>query len=324
MLMLASCADAERQTDQPGVARVVSADPPGAGSEASGCSVEGAADSIQARRAGEACAAARGRFMQLIESPAPHLSISFDDVPKGDYSASDSSASLEFPRSILSQPEASGVSAPATQRLFLVQHEACHAMLLAEALRRSGSGMHAGTYGTPLPDWFDEGVAISCEPQVDRSARLARAKAQPDTRFDLARLWSMPHPATKRSSAIVETQTRIIGWCRGECPGPPTGTMIRTTTFVDGTSVADTIAPPADGSPIVLPETWYYPLSYSLLAYIRTIGGSAAVNALFDRLDGGWPGVHVLESLPGLPPDTASLRRAWLRWVRRVPDDAID
>lgn len=84
------------------------------------------------------------------------------------------------------------------------QHELCHAWLKVYVHdftkgNRSPSQARA-VYGTILPDWLDEAIAVSCESETDRGRRLndlVRAKSANEL-ISLTNLLEMSHPRNNR------------------------------------------------------------------------------------------------------------------------------
>lgn len=79
----------------------------------------------------------------------------------------------------------------------VLRHELGHAMYAATFW--PGASSEVPVYGSPAPDWLDEGVAMlmeAPESQQQRGARfLATYRASPDSVPPLATFLAMPHPA---------------------------------------------------------------------------------------------------------------------------------
>jgi hypothetical protein len=176
-------------------------------------------------------------------------------------------------------------------------------------------------YGTPLPDWFDEGVAVWMEPGAARAARLARlmegAAGRP---ANLAELLGREHPtadSTFRGWRNTITIRNSVGKCRGVCTPVDTRTVIITSTVdTSGHGTVDTtyLSPESDTVRTVSPADDFYAPAFAVLAYVHERGGAAAIRDLRARLKAGQASHTALFGLPGLPRDSATLQSDWESW----------
>jgi hypothetical protein len=155
-----------------------------------------AVEIVQNARA--ACETARTRFRELFGDPVPDARIVFWDRPGYDVGLAGDVAVVFWPASGV-MPEHGGGPGPAevaarAQWQDMFPHEISHALLAARFYPTGGSGNHGG-YGTPLPDWLDEGVAIWAESTEHRAARIEHARALPAAERDLRGILAEKHPA---------------------------------------------------------------------------------------------------------------------------------
>jgi hypothetical protein len=244
------------------------------------CRAHGAAATAEdAALALEACTAARARFEELFGRPVPDVRIEIRGVPGYRVRAEGATAVVRWPASsALPRPASGGAAAErhaAMQWREMLPHEIGHALLVAR-FYPDGFEPHAG-YGTPLPDWLEEGAAIWSEPPATRRARLAQARALPPAQRDLHHILGMTHPALRNAAALASR---------------------------DGAPL------PAD------PVLWaFYPQSIAVVAFVHAAGGRAAMLELVRRLLDGESATRALLGLPGLPSDDAGLRTAWDAWL---------
>jgi hypothetical protein len=158
-------------------------------------------------------------------------------------------------------------------------HEISH-VLLAARFFGAGAGASAGqgAYGTPLPDWLDEAVAIWAEPARSRARRMGEARALPDAWLDLDEIMNGPHPGAANPAVMA---------------------------------MRDGGAPPSDEALAA-----FYPRSLALLGFVYDLGGSVGVQRLVrSLLEDGMMGARALQGLPGMPDDPATTRAAWKSWL---------
>lgn len=88
----------------------------------------------------------------------------------------------------------------------LMQHELCHTWLNVYVHDRTQAGKPLpatyAAYGTRLPDWLDEAVAVSCEDEVDRNRRFSylQRSQTANAGIPLAQFLKMQHPRNTRSN----------------------------------------------------------------------------------------------------------------------------
>ncbi|MDQ7779489.1 MAG: hypothetical protein RDV41_07235 [Planctomycetota bacterium] len=208
-----------------------------------------------------------------------------------------------------------------------ITHEAAHMMFwalvndgCAAGLRRDFNG-----YGSFLPDWLDEGVAVYHESDSMRKERYQQLKERLKKHIPFDKFFTMDHPS-------VKTMNRSpVG------PG-------------DGPGAGDPTKPGDPGGPGMPPssptetEEWmvYYAQSLAVVEYLAEIGKKEKLdkpvltetgpeNESADRGLGGGPLIlqvcaecqkgsaieDVLKKL--LPPkyhDLANLEQMWLQWVK--------
>lgn len=198
-------------------------------------------------------------------------------------------------------------------------HEIGH-MLLEADFFPDGLPNTLQRYGTPLPDWFDEAVALWMEPDSVRQRRLLGARTNLDTVPPIRTLISIEHPL-REDEAIRRHTTTLYPCPRAEvCPDRTRwNESIRITTWTDRTGQvhADTTyfqgMPPARDPT----EEHFYPLAIGALQYLLDRGGKGAIAALEDRLRTNPDSPEILLGLPGLPSETDALEEDWQLWWRR-------
>jgi hypothetical protein len=250
-------------------------------SPAEPCEVVGvtaAVSDVELARA--ACDAARARFAELFGAPAPPARVELRDAAGYRTGVQAGVAVVRWPVSAaMTAPGAAGALSPrqiAQQWSDVLPHEIAHALLVVRAYP-DGFPPHDG-YGTPLPDWFEEAVAIWAEPPASRDGRVAQARTLNPRQQDLRTITEGAHPALANRAAFA---------------------------------ARDGAALPADSA------LWaFYPQSAAVLAFVFESGGPAAVTELKRRLLAGHPPYAALTALPDLPPDTAALESAWQRFLR--------
>jgi hypothetical protein len=246
------------------------------------CLIEGdrvpAADMARARAA---CEVARGRFAGLMGEPVPDVVVLVEERQGYRIGILEGRAVVLWPSSeVMVRQVGDGPGTRAYvehQWRETLPHEIAHA-LTAAYFFPDGQFESTG-YGTPLPDWFEEAMAIWAEPLASRDSRLAAARRLPAYRLDLGRILSMRHPAAGNDAALA---------------------------------VRDGALPPPDQA------LWdFYQQSLAVLAFIHDLGGPAAVRELASRLVTGAPGPDALAGLPGLPATFDEVTAAWRAWLDR-------
>jgi hypothetical protein len=158
----------------------------------------------------------------------------------------------------------------------VLPHEIMHALTMARFYADSDAVEHGG-YGTPLPDWFEEGIAIWAEPAESRLGRLEQARALSEHRRDLATILRSAHPAAADPSIIAARPGAAV----------PRDEALRA----------------------------FYPQAIAVIAFVHEAGGTAAMHELAARLVRKPGDPLALLGLPGLPAGEAELLTAWDRWL---------
>jgi hypothetical protein len=236
-------------------------------------------------RALAACESARQRFAELFGHAAPRAHVVLHDQP--DYEVAlvqdigvvfwPATPSLTRVAESPESPESPESHRPAQQWTEVLPHELMHALTMAHFYAH-GSAVDSAGYGTPLPDWFEEGIAIWGEPAESVAGRLAQARRLPAERMDLHALLSGRHPAAANPGIVAA---------------------------VPGAAV------PADAA-----LRAFYPQSIALVAYVHARGGAKAMAELGRRLHAEPRSSAVLAALPGLPTTMAAVERDWQEWLR--------
>ena len=246
------------------------------------CRVTGVTTSAgDVSRAMDACVAARARFAELFDGPVPHVRIQLTERTGYRIGADEHGAAVLWPTSATLAASMDEAQVEVQWREVL-PHETAHALLTARFF--PDMYIPQGEYGTPLPDWLDEGVAIWAEPAASRDERIAQARALPAARQGLAGILGSRHPAMANAAA----------WRMREGG-----------------------APPADDEAL-----WaFYPQSIGVVAFVMDTGGAAAMAALAERVLArpGRQGMQVLAGLPGMPADEQGVLDAWGRWLGAAP-----
>jgi hypothetical protein len=278
-------------------------------------------DSYQAR---SACEAARKRFGDLFGARAPDVRLLL--TSEGDIAAGYRAGRvlMRFPRldawgQLARQLGLQGAASRTFQREQMEQtlpHELAHQMLAAR-FYPAGLPVDSGHYGTPLPDWFDEAVAIWAEPENLRADRLADAQSLVP-RLRLAEVLMREHPHAGIDSAQLRfTATRYTR--EGD------SITIRHRSEPRGRTLVDTLRE-ANGATIQTRDlTDFYPVAYSLLAFIVATGGRPAIQELERRLRADPYDTAALNGLPGLPQAGTEIEALWKEWVarwQRPPDNS--
>jgi hypothetical protein len=258
--------------------------PPGAAAF-SGCEIEvhgsaptDAADEALALRA---CEHARARFGELFEGAVPPVRVLLWDWPGYRTGAHEGVAIVLWPKGVALVDAGGGGEQGArhahSQWRDVLPHEISHALLSARFFD-DGSEGHEG-YGTPFPDWLDEGVAIWAESRRSVAGRLAHARRLAAKRLDLVGILSLVHPGAGNDAVLA---------------------------------IRDGAAIPQDDA------LWaFYPQSIAVLSFVHELGGRAAVTEVARRLLATPENPAVLAGLPGLPDTMAAVVAAWEAWLRR-------
>jgi hypothetical protein len=289
------------------------------------CAVTGGAPRADVVRAQTACAQARQRFKMVVGEP-PGGSITLSSQSALSTYVEESRWSLTWPTSALLERSAPRGNADAGTRRFLEEqwndvlpHEIGHIMLGAWLF--SPGRVPIGEYGTYLPDWVDEAVAISMEPDTTRRERLAQARAfiRPPS---LEEVLSAHHPYQRARDEAFSTHVLSSPPCEGPCPGrarPNDTRIITSRIFRDGRVTIDTTYVAGARTLEVDPLARFYILSYALWAYVESRGGRDATAALLDRLRRNPRDQAALAGLRGLPATLGAVEADWRVWLKATP-----
>lgn len=249
------------------------------------CAVVGDVAENDRLRALDACAAARERFTELFGAPVPEVVIYLEDRSGYRTGVRGDRAILVWPTTRamadrLGGPREAVAARIAEQWRDVLPHEIAHVLLAA---RFFPDGARSPGYGTPFPDWFDEGVAIWAESPAQRAKRLAQARTLPEELRALSEILDSAHPAA-RDASILEIR--------------------------DGAAIPDDEA------------LWtYYPRSIAVVAFVFETGGQEAMRALAERMLADPDAPVRLEGLPGFPATAAEVEALWEAWMRRRRSD---
>ena len=196
----------------------------------------------------------------------------------------------------------------------VLPHEIGHVMLGAW-LYSPGRNL-AAEYGTYMPDWVDEAIAISMEPDTVRRERLAQARSFVPLPA-LAEVLSFRHPLGGRTNEAYSTRVVSSPPCEGPCDRerPADTRTITERMFRDGRVTVDTTYFAGERRLDSDPLARFYVLSYALWSYIETRGGRDATATLVARLRRNPRDPAALVGLPGLPRTMAALDADWRAWL---------
>jgi len=280
------------------------------------CRVVGATSEQDVRFATLACEAARDRFEELFQADTEPIVI----VLSGDgadlraewvlhWHTGDELRDFALHAGLIGSEVESHVT---EQWEEFLPHEIGH-VFVWQYLENRRARRIAGEYATPLPDWFEEAVAIWMEPEHLRNQRLVMARIFWQSLPNLEDIVNGEHPRAHDPDPATITWERETGSCEGSCADSAIRVTVKQ--FPDGRIAVDTqyvAAYPWD----VDGRDYYYPQVYSLLAYINDIGGYEAVNTIARRLRRNPRDASHLENLPNLPADLEDLDRAWRAWLQ--------
>jgi hypothetical protein len=244
------------------------------------CSVSGpAATPADVTRALLACERARARYAELFgESPAAHIVLR--DEAEYEVASAGGTGIVYWPGTrALGGTDAGAAGRRAwldVQWTEVLPHELMHALTMAGFYGEGRVDGHEG-YGTPLPDWFEEGIAIWAEPAASRRGRLRQAQALPADRRQLSVILAGEHPVAANLSMLA----------------PQPGAAV-----------------PRDEALLA-----FYPQAIAVLSFVFDAGGAAAVRELGQRLVRDPADMRALLRLPGLPAAERDLVAAWNRWL---------
>ncbi len=162
-------------------------------------------------------------------------------------------------------------------------HEAAHLMFVfvvnsgcCAALKQKFNG-----YGSYLPDWLDEGIAIYVEHQAIRDAQRELMADNLDERIPLAEFFAMDHPGAPKI---------------GGKPNPAAGHG-----FAGGFDRARI----------------YYMECVTALEFLEAAAGAEGVRKIIKTLQGGSKMDKAIKHLPAhYPQDLDGLEEVWVEWIR--------
>jgi len=285
--------------------------------QAQPCRVVGAADEGDVRFVTLACEAAQARFEQLFHADTEPIVI----VLSGDaadlraewvlhWHTSDELRRFALRAGLIGSEVESQVT---EQWEEFLPHEIGH-VFAWQYLENRRVRRIAGEYATPLPDWFEEAVAIWMEPEHLRNQRLVMARIFWQSLPPIEDIVYGEHPRAHDPDPATITWARETGPCEGSCPDSAIRVTVKQ--FPDGRIAVDTQYIAAAYPWEVDGRDYYYPQVYSLLAYIHEVGGYEAVNTIARRLRRNPRDPNHLLNLPNLPPDLDNLDRAWRAWLQ--------
>lgn len=209
-----------------------------------------------------------------------------------------------------------------------VMHELGHLLLFAYI-----DGAHPDSldgYGSSLPDWVDEGVAMWMEPESLSRSRFENAGKLPDSALDVVALTARRHPNLRAGDGppflsvpllltAVECDSAICG------PYPLGHQYVRIAHWIDlaGVLHVDTIF---GGDPL---WDWFSGIEFytkvsTLLPFLHATGGVPLIHEVFARIRAGQAPARVFTALPSLPSDPADVNREWIRFVRSLVRTGAD
>jgi hypothetical protein len=204
----------------------------------------------------------------------------------------------------------------------VLPHEIGHLMLTR--LVSTGVPIVEGQYGTQLPDWFDEAVAVWMEPVGSRDAEIAQLQRSIVFVPPLQELLGWKHPILGegeiQSEGSVEVVVHLPCARRDPCLGRvrrDQTMQVRTQHRPDGSAVVDTTYLAASAPAGNSLDTHFYVYSSALLRYIVLNGGTPAIDALLDRWRRDPRAPNVLTGLPGLAESDREVASDWDNWFYR-------
>ncbi len=175
-------------------------------------------------------------------------------------------------------------------------HEAAHVLAqhvftdFSEQAKKKGKT----SYGTPFPDWFDEGIAVYHETDFFRKQRKKNLRENLDSMIPLKELFQMEHPIHKQ----MKGKDHGSGPIRGSKLEDPQKAMK------------------------------FYAQSYGLFVFFREMEGKKFIRTLAEEFQKGKDIETILEKhADNLPSDLEKLNKRWTdwctSWVRpKAEDDA--
>ena len=284
-------------------------------------------DLFLARRA---CEESRERFSKLFGGHAPEVRIVVSRDEAITAGIAKGAVNVWFPSTDAWQDDADRLGFKHKEADRFVQdqwhntlpHEIAHLLLTAQ-LFPHGMPSDSTRYGTPLPDWFDEAVAIWSEPDSMVLHRLNELRAiAPRINLRDVLQWEHPtaHPDTAEDGFILTRLRQSILVCApARCANTANlaDTLnIYTRVRQNGKMETDTLG---ETSPRVAQTrrlTESYAAAIGLLAYVYAMGGTPAMKELEKRLSANWKDPDALIGLPGMPGTTIDeVESSWKRWL---------
>ena len=288
---------------------------------ADACTITGDVSRADRGLALAACSRARQRFDAILGS-APGGTIALSGTEGFTGFTQEGRWTLVWPTSTRLGAGMRRTSDVAEARRFVdeqwrevLPHEIGHVMFGAW-LYSPGRNL-SGEYGTYMPDWVDEAVAISMEPDTIRRERLAQARSFAPLPA-IAEVLAFRHPLRGRSDEAFSTRVLSSPPCDGPCARErPTDTRtITERIFRDGRVTVDTTYVAGEQRLDADPLARFYVLSYALWSYVETRGGRDAISTLIARLRRNPRDGTALVGLPGLPRTMPEIEADWRAWLR--------
>ena len=284
------------------------------------CAITGDVSRADRALAQSACSRARQRFATILaDPPSGTVAVSESEGFTG-YTVGDR-WTLVWPTSArLAAGIGRGSDAAETRRFVeeqwreVLPHELGHVMFGAW-LYSPGRDL-AAEYGTYMPDWVDEAVAISMEPDTIRRERLAQARAF-SPRPAVSEVLAFRHPLRGRTNEAFSTRVLSSPPCEGPCNRERPGDT-RTITeriYRDGRVTVDTAYAAGEQRLDADPLARFYVLSYALWSYVEARGGRDAIATLVARLRRDPRNTGAIVGLPGLARTMSELEADWRAWL---------
>jgi hypothetical protein len=203
---------------------------------------------------------------------------------------------------------------------WLLDHELGHVLLGADT-----QGAHDG-YGTVLPDWADEAVAIWAESEDQRADRMRRAAALDDVTLDLLTFSTLRHPSVgtprfQQRFVFTSVFRCHVATCDGLRSAPRDTFRIVRMIDANGVTSVDTVFP-EDPEFRALDMDAFYAVASTILPFFHDRGGPSLINTIFDRMLAGRTDVDLFRNLPGLPSAPADVNREWRAFVKASVSDS--
>jgi hypothetical protein len=207
-----------------------------------------------------------------------------------------------------------------------VAHELGHTFLVVH-MREFGRDSTDG-YGTALPDWIDEGIAIWHEFDAGRQERYDIAAELPDSVLDLLGVASRRHPNVDGGPSVRRSHTSEFEFkpkdpqlcVRDPDACDPHGvgaSHFRILTWIDTLDVlhVDTVFP-GDSRFNWFRAGHYYAVVSTIMPFLHSAGGPSLIAEVIRRARAGSTPAALFTDLPGLPARPEDVNREWIRFVR--------